>query len=354
MRILSLDLGKFKTVFLDYLCGSGMDASGCQFGKVPSTREAIGELLAQRKPHRVVLEAGNNSGWVYDLAVGLGIAVQVVNVNDERWEWRRTKKKRDREDAFKAAHMSELGTLPTIHMPKPQVRQWRALIEGRKTLVERLTAVKNSIRAIFDRQGLALPRGYKAWTQAGLAQLARDAKPLAQCPMEELWRGMVQCELEQYKALAQQIEVMEKKLDEIAQADQRVVRLRTAPSVGPRLAEMVVALLDDPKRFKNGRRVGCYVGLTPRIWQSGESYREGHISRCGNGLLRGLLVEVSWLGVWRGGWMKEVYERVRRGSDKRKKIAIVAVARRLLVRLWAMMRDGTTWREPGMREMAAA
>lgn len=275
-------------------------------------------------------------------------------MNDERWEWRRTKKKGDRGDAFKAAHMSELGTLPTIHMPSAAVRQWRALIEGRKALVERLTAVKNSIRAIFDRQGLALPRGKKAWTQQGLAQVSQDAKPLAQCEVKELWRGMVHSELEQYKALAEQIEVMEKKLDEIAQADQRVARLQTAPAVGPRLSEMVVALLDDPKRFKNGRQVGCYAGLTPRVWQSGESSREGHISRCGNGLLRGLLVEVSWLGVWRGGWMKEVYERVRRGSDKRKKIAIVAVARRLLVRLWAMMRDGTNWREPAGPELAAA
>jgi len=76
MRILSLDLGKFKTVFLDYLCGSGASAAGCQYGKVASTPQAIHDLLVTREPDRVVLEAGSSSGWVHDLAVALGIEVQ--------------------------------------------------------------------------------------------------------------------------------------------------------------------------------------------------------------------------------------------------------------------------------------
>ena len=106
------------------------------------------------------------------------------------------------------------------------------------------------------------------------------------------------------------------------------------------------AITDDPHRFGNGRQVGCYAGLTPRRWQSGESDRQGHISHAGNGLLRQMLVEIAWLGVRHKTWMAQVYEQVRRGSDKRKKIAIVAVARRLLVKLWAMLRDGTQWKEP--------
>jgi hypothetical protein len=64
-------------------------------------------------------------------------------------------------------------------------------------------------------------------------------------------------------------------------------------------------------------------------------------------------VEIAWLGVRNKTWMLEVYERVRRGSDKRKKIAIVAVARRLLVKLWAMLRDCTEWKEPACKPVAA-
>jgi transposase len=161
------------------------------------------------------------------------------------------------------------------------------------------------------------------------------------------------CELKLFEAVQVQIAELEKKLAEVAESRPAVNLLKTAPYVGPRLSEAVVAFLDDPHRFKNGREVGCYVGLTPRVYQSGESHRQGHISHQGNGLLRELLVEVCWLGVRSDPWMKQVYENVRRGSDKRKKIAIVAVARRLLVRLWAMWRDGTEWKAPVTTAMAA-
>jgi transposase len=174
----------------------------------------------------------------------------------------------------------------------------------------------------------------------GLKQEVSQAKP------EQRWLFQVGCELEQLENLQRQIEEVEVKLEELGQENESVRLLKTAPCVGPRLSEAVAAILDDPHRFKNGRQVGCYAGLTPRRWQSGESDRQGHISKAGNPLLRALLVEIAWLGVRHKTWMLEVYERVRRGSDKRKKIAIVAVARRLLVKLWAMLRDGAEWKEP--------
>jgi transposase len=203
------------------------------------------------------------------------------------------------------------------------------------------------VRAIFDRQGLRLAAGHRAWTEAGTAELAKDARPLSECGPLELWRGQVHAELDALRAVQGQVERVEAKLGELAAADERVRRVRTAPCVGPRLGEIVVAVLDEPGRFKTAKQVGAYAGLSPRQWQSGQSCRDGHISRAGNPVLRELLVEVAWIGVRTGSWMLGVYERVRRGSDKRKKVAIVAVARRLLVRLWAMLRDGTDWREPG-------
>ena len=211
--------------------------------------------------------------------------------------------------------------------------------------------IKNNIRAIFERQGLKLPAGDKAWAAAGIAEWGKAAQD-ASAPAEQLWRFQVHVELKLLEALEEQIKQVESKLAELAKADQRVRQLRTAPWVGPRLSEAVVTIIDDPKRFKSARQVSSYSGLTPRRWQSGESDRQGHISHAGNRLLRGLLVEVAWLGVRANTWMKNVYENVRRGSDKRKKIAIVAVARRLLVKLWAMLRDGTEWKEPASSPVA--
>jgi transposase len=311
------------------------------------------ELVVARRPDRLVLEIGPAAGWVCDLAAALKIPTQVANTNDERWQWKRAKKKTDRVDALKLAQMSAMECLPTVHVPAPSVRQWRGLIEYRHTLVVRRTAIKNSIRAIFDRQGLALPSGSGLWTRAGVKELLADGRWLDRCGGEELWRGQLRMEVQLLMAVEKQIAVAERKLTALAKDDARVKRLQTAPCVGPRLSEAVVALLDDPHRFKNAKQVGAYAGLTPRQWQSGQSVRDGHISRWGNPLLRALLVEIGWIGVRRKTWMLAVYEQVLRGSPKRKKIAIVAVARRLLIRLWAMLRTGQDWKEAVTAELNA-
>jgi transposase len=350
MKILAIDLGKRKSTFCEYDTAGG--EAGVAYGKLDTNRQAVEAILLRLRPDRLVIEAGAASGWVCDVARGLSIPVQVANVNDPSWHWKRVKNKSDRTDGLKMAQMSHLDCLPTVHVPHPRTRQWRSLIEYRAALVSRRTAVKNSIRAIYDRRGCSLSGGDHVWTKAGLADLAKDARPAAQAWADDLWRLQLYCELRELEGVQRQIDEVEKGLANEATDRPEVKLLRTAPMVGPRLAETVAAVLDDPHRFKNGREVGAYAGLTPRQWDSGESvHREGHISRQGHALLRALLVEVSWLGVRTVPWMTKVYEGVRRGSEKRKKVAIVAVARRLLVRLWAMWRDGAQWRDP---EPAAA
>jgi transposase len=331
MRILALDLAKNKSVYLDYVTGGGQRS----FGKLATNALELEKLLLRCPPDRVVIEACPAAGWVCDLAQRMNVPIQVANANDERWKWKTVKDKSDRKDALKLAQLSEMENLPTV-------RQWRSLIEYRHSLVARRTAIKNSIRSIYERQGLGLPSRTSAWTQKALAELDKE---VAAASPEQIWLFQVGCELEQLRQVQQQIEQVEAKLKQIADGNEAVKLLQTAPCVGPRLSEAVVAILDDPHRFRNGRQVGCYAGLTPRRWQTGQSDRQGHVTKAGNRLLRSLLVEIAWMGVRQRTWMLAVYEQVRRGSDKRKKIAIVAVARRLLVRLWAMLRDGTEWVE---------
>ena len=186
-------------------------------------------------------------------------------------------------------------------------------------------------------------RGDSAWTIKGMERLAELAQPLAEVGLSELWRGELGVELSRLQHLEQQLRIVEQKLDELGQAERRVQLLQTIPGVGPRLAEALVTLIDNPHRFKRGKDVGAYLGLVPKQIQSGETNRLGRITRTGDRLLRALLVEVSWAGLRYNSWTCAIYERVRRNSKTRKKIAIVAVARRLLIRCWAMMRDGTAW-----------
>jgi transposase len=162
-------------------------------------------------------------------------------------------------------------------------------------------------------------------------------------------------ELEMLAKVTELLKGVENKLDGLGEEDEKVRLLRTIPGVGARLAEAVVAFVDEPGRFTSCKQVGCYAGLTPRQYQSGDSNRVGRISGQGNKVLRALLVEVSWLGLRHNEWMRRTYQRILRGSASRKKIAITAVARKLLIRCWAMLRDGTGWREEkvSITEMAA-
>lgn len=341
MKIMALDLGKNKTA----VCEFAVETSEVRHLSVKTRRAEIEGLLDRHRPERVVMEVGPIAGWVSDLARRRGLELEVANPSTEGWRWRNVKKKTDRLDALKLARLSAMGQLPQVHMPSPGVRQWRSLIGYRDHLVGRRSAIKHRIRDILLRQGLTLPGGNKAWTQKGLVALSELGADWSDCG-EDLWRGELFTELKALEQAMELVATVEQKLDALGEADERVQLLRTMDGVGPRLSEAVVAILDDPHRFRNGRQVGSLAGLAPRGYQSGQSQRMGRISKAGSGLLRKLLVQVSWLGLRNNAWMRETYERIHRGIKTRKKIAIVAVARRLLVVLWAMLRDGQRWRRP--------
>jgi transposase len=155
-------------------------------------------------------------------------------------------------------------------------------------------------------------------------------------------RGQLHTELQQLDTLQTCLDKTTATLDELNKQKQSIKLLETIPGIGPRTAEAIVAVIDDPHRFDNCRQVSNYVGFTPRRYQSGQMDRSGRISKRGNPLLRALLVQASWAAL-RFDWAKEIYKRVCRGSAKRRKIAIIAVARHLLMRCWAMLRDNKPW-----------
>lgn len=341
-RILAIDLGKFKSVACDYDASAGEH----RFTTISTRPQAMHDLLVERTPERLVIEVGSSAGWVKDLAEVLGIAVQVANPNHEAWRWKNVKRKTDKDDALRLAQLSSMGQLPTVELPGARVRQWRSLIGYRAALVGRRTAIKNSIRAVLDRQGLTHPSGKKGWTKESLAVLRLLAYPLNEVDHAELWRGQLDIELQALEQVEGLITQVEAKLDALASSDERVHRLQTIPGVGPRLSELVVAVIDDPNRFKNAKQVGAYAGLVPRQYESGTMSRQGRITGRGNPLLRALLVEVAWLMRRYNPRLRSIFERVCGPSKARRKIAAVATARRLLVICWAMLRDGTSWREP--------
>jgi len=320
MRILALDLGKYKSVACDYEAETG----GHRFTTIPTNPQTLHDLIVDREPNRVVIEICSIAGWVSDLVRALGVEIQVANPNDERWQWRKVKTKNDRADALKLAQLSAMNQLRLVHVPQSEIRQWRALIAYRQHLVQRRTKIKNHIRDLLLREGQLLPRYRSAWTQEGIANLEAMSKPFSEVSLDELWRGELGVELAQFKAV--------QKL------------LRTIGGVGPRLAEAVVTMFDDPHRFRTAGQVSSYIGMVPKQFDSGETQRAGRITRHGNRLVRSLLVEVAWCALRHNPWARETYNRISGGKKSRKKIAVVAVGRKLLVRCWAMLRKQTEWR----------
>lgn len=342
MKIVALDLAKSKMVGCTY----DTRTQEHRFQSAPLDRGTLRTVLDAERPDRVVIEIGSSAGWVGDVVRAQGVELEVANPNHEAWRWRNVKSKTDRLDALKLAQLSAMNQLPKVHLPEARVRQWRGLIHYRHHQVKRRTAIKNRIRSILAGEGIAMPNGKAGWTRRALEAVRQMARPWDEVDLQTLWRGALHEELAQYDQVTECIVRVEKKLDALAADDPRVKQLRTTNGVGPRLAEALVAVIDNPHRFKRGKQVAAYCGLVPRQFQSGTMNRQGRITGAGDRMLRALLTEVSWIALRYNAWARATFDRICQGKKTRRKTAIVAVARRLLIRCWAMLRDGTTWQPP--------
>lgn len=345
--ILALDLGKYKSV----ACAYDRSTAEYRSSTIDTTRDELEKLLQRERPHVVVIEACTIAGWVHDLCVRLGMVCKVANTASEAWKFKHAKRKTDKDDALRLAQLEALGQLPTVTVPAQTTREWRGLIALRQNLIGRRVAVQNQIRACLLGQGLPAPRGGRAWSQIGLQGIEQYALPLAECGAEELWRGRLSLAITEYRQAMALIAETEAKLNAIGAENEAVQILESTPGVGPRTAEAVAAYIDDPRRFQNAKQVSAYSGMVPRQFQSGEQDRRGRITRRGPGLLRKLLVECAWGLLRYNPWARAVYQRLTHGGKTHKKRSIVALARKLLVRCWAMLRDKTKWR--GDPELAA-
>ncbi len=352
MKILAIDLGQSKSVS----CEFDTETGDSRFKTFDTTGPVVRKLLEKSRADQVVIEICPLAAMVYDIGRELGMDVLVADPTQDAWRWRNVKRKTDRDDALKLARLAAIGQINPVHIPAMNMRQWRAMLEHRQALVEMQVSCKNRIRQILRvNADMRLPRGKNAWSMQARQTIRLQSRAMDDCEPEQLWRGMLSIELEVLEHVEQQNCKLEARLDRIGLADDRVRLLKTLPGVGARVAETIVTSLDDAKRFPSHRQVGAYAGLTPRRFQSGQMDRSGHISKRGRPLLRKMLAQAAWVAVRHSAHFREIFQRVSHGSRGRRKIAIVAVMRRLLVIAWAMLRDETRYRPPGqvMKRKAA-
>lgn len=291
----------------------------------------------------VTFEISGQAGYLYDSLIDCVDDIKVANPDKMTWIYRTTKKN-DRMDARKMAVLLSIGEIPAVYMPTKEVRQWRMVICHRKKLLSTSVTAKNRIRAIFKSQGITKTANKGKWWNKHNRLWMRQVSDEG-FDVNNLWKLQLGNLLDELNVVEKNIAVVTEYLDGYLERQAGGKLFMSIPGVGPRTAEAVLAYTDDVERFGGSKEYCGYFGVTPKLDESGDSRRLGHISKKGPSVVRWVLVESSWKVVRYSKSMKSFYERVMAGQKSRKKIAIVAVARKLLSIMRAMLLTGTMFSE---------
>lgn len=279
-------------------------------------------------PVRVGIEATGQSQWFERLLQELNHEVLIGDPAKIRKATER-KQKTDRRDALLILQLLLENRFPQIWVPSAEERDLRQLLLHRSKLVRMRTQIQNQLQALAINQGLRLRR--RLWSERGRQQL----ESLALLPWAARRRQKL---LELLDELARPIAELDRAVAQEAWARPAVRRLMTHPGVGPVTALAFVLSVGPVSRFERGKKVASYFGLIPSEYSTGGRQRLGHISKQGNSFMRWLLVEAAQSAVRREPKMRRQYRRL--AHRKGRALAKVALARKLAVRLYWMLREG--------------
>ncbi len=285
------------------------------------------------RPVRVGIEATGSMQWFVNLMEERGIECLVGHPAEIRAAEPR-KQKHDRRDADLLLSLLVENRFPAIWLPSKEVLDLRALLRHRHQWVRIRTRIQNALQAIALANGLR--RGPSLWTQAG--QQAIAALPLS--PHAAYRRNELQA---MYRKFETEIEKLNQRVEEQVCERPRARLLMTHPGVGPITALATEVFLGDPSRFADSKDRASYVGMIPSEYSSGGRQRLGGLSKQGNPLLRFLWGEAGIHAVRRDPELQRFYRRklTQKGLGKSR----VAVARKLGIRLWIMLRDQIEYNE---------
>jgi transposase len=284
-------------------------------------------------PVIVGLESHGYTRWFEQLLCELGCAVWVGDAARIRRFATRTQKNDDR-DADLILELMLAGRFPRICRPTAEARAVVQLLRCRHNLVRTRTRIANSLSAIALAAGQV--RRLSVVTVAGRRRIEQLPLPEPLSWQRATWLALLD-------AVDAPIHDADRRLAAAADGDAQVARLRTQPGVGLLTALALVHILSPVERFSTSRKVTAYVGLDPVEHSSGEHRRVGRISKQGSHLLRFLLVEAAQTAARHDPHLNRVYQRLAR--RKTRQIAKVAVARRLLVQSYILLRDGIDYKE---------
>lgn len=292
-------------------------------------RGRVGKVVYEAGPTGFGLARFLNQAGFATQVVAPGKIPQVANPGN----------KSDRLDCRKLAYYAYKGLLRPIAIPTEQQEADRQVIRLREQLTGKVRRVKQQIKSFLLQHGIAEPEGLTHWSARGVEAL----KALPVGPELALTLEVMVDELKHLEGLRRRVQGGIAGLSREDRYRDPEKRLRTHPGVGRLTAMEFLTEVYQPGRFGRTQEVTSYVGLAPRVRQSGQTRREGPLVKAGREKLRSLLVEGSWRWVRDDRGAGATFQRLVHNTGSKQK-AIVAMARRMAVNLWCMLQRAETYR----------
>lgn len=281
---------------------------------------------------QVVIEVTSNTWSIYEVLATYAGHVVVANPYKTRLI-AEARIKSDKVDALVLARPLAAHFICEVWVPTADGQQHRALVAHRVHLSQQASRVKNRIHALLSRHNWHCPVN-SVFSTAGQAWL--EALPFS--PLEKL---EVQHLRQQLTLLQTQLKETERQIAQLAAQDERIPRLMQLPGVGCFIAFALLAAIGDIHRFASPKQLASYAGLVPSLHQSGQRAKTGPITKAGNPQLRWLMTEAAQIAVRFDPHWQQVCQRIQQKHGKG--VALVAVARKLLVVVWHLLHDQTLY-----------
>lgn len=306
-------------------------------GRWPLLRQRL-ERYREALSIQVAYEASFSGFWLYDHLTSHGYPTTVTPPNKIPSAGG-DRVKTDRVDSYRLADYLRAGILRAIDVPTPEERAHREVSRRRRKFIEDRVRAQNRIKAFLRFNGLEISQESTGrWSRAFV---------------ENLWKVRLKdrYQLESYHHLLEQFDGISRLVNEqtallrdLSRSERyadRVELLKSIPGVGWLTAIELILELRDMRRFKRAECLSAYVGLTPSQHSSGERVRLGRITRQGLPNVRSLLVEASWTLIKKDPALAEKYASIKHRSGSKR--AIVAIARRLILRMRRLLLDGVPY-----------
>jgi transposase len=297
-----------------------------------SLDEALSLLGRGTSPAKVVIEASREAWFVHDTLTSWGHKVVIADTTRVREVGiGHHRRKNDRIDAGVLALALEKGNIPRAHLLSPARRKLREQLGLHRSFTETRASFAVQVRGLLRARGIRLPDCRVSCLPRVVTEHCTEAH-------RELLRPLTRG-IEQMSLLLAEVDV---ELERLAAEEPAILRLKTTPGVATIVASAFVAVIDDPKRFERAHQVEAYIGLVPSENTSGRR-RLGSITKQGNSYLRAMLIQAAWavIRTRQSSPLKTWALAVQRRRGKR--LAVVALARRLAGVLWAIWYEGTVF-----------